>query len=106
MAKKKNCRMTDEERAIHDRAVSLRKMTDQQLCETMDRQHSTGIDEGMRLAKEENAKRRTDREVVERFITYLEGKVGSGNGIGGGTTYRLHKEIDNAIADGVLGGAG
>lgn len=23
---KKNCRMTDDERAIHDRAVSLRKM--------------------------------------------------------------------------------
>ena len=43
MAKKKNCRMTDEERAVHDRAVSLRKMTDQQLCETMDRQHSKGI---------------------------------------------------------------
>ena len=26
---KRNCRMTEAERAIHDRAVSLRKMTDQ-----------------------------------------------------------------------------
>lgn len=104
MAKKKNCRMTDEERAIHDRAVSLRKMTDSQLCETMDRQYSNGIDEGMRLAKAEKAEK-GDREVVERFIAYLETKVGSGNGIGGGTTYRLHKEIEHAIAEGVLGGA-
>lgn len=102
---KKNCRMTDAERAIHDRAVSLRKMTDQQLCDTMDRQHSSGIDEGIRMAKEESAKKKNDREVVERFIGYLEGKIGSGNGIGGGTTYRLYKEVENAIADGILGGA-
>lgn len=102
---KKNCRMTDAERAIHDRAVSLRKMTDQKLCDTMDRQHSLGIDEGIRMAKEQNAQRKNDREVVERFIGYLEGKVGSGNGIGGGTTYRLHKEVERAIADGILGGA-
>ncbi len=102
---KKRYRMTDEERAIHDRAVSLRKMTDQKLCETMDRQHSSGIDEGIRLAKEENAKRRTDREVVERFISYLEGKIGTGNGIGGGTTYRLYKEVENAVTDGIIGGA-
>jgi hypothetical protein len=71
----------------------------------MDRQHSTGIDEGIRLAAENNAKQKTDREVVERFIGYLEGKVGTGNGIGGGTTYRLYKELDAAVADGVLGGA-
>lgn len=102
---KKNCRMTDDERAIHDRAVSLRKMTDRQLCDTMDRRHSTGIDEGIRLAAENNAKQKTDREVVERFIGYLESKVGTGNGIGGGTTYRLYKELDAAVADGILGGA-
>ena len=42
---------------------------------------------------------------MERFIGYLESKVGTGNGIGGGTTYRLYKELDAAVADGVLGGA-
>lgn len=101
---KKNCRMTDAERAVHDRAVSLRKMTDQQLCDVMDRQHSLGIDEGIRLAAEDKAKK-NDREVVERFIAYLEGKVGSGNGIGGGAIYRLRKEIENACTEGILGGA-
>lgn len=31
MSKKRNCRRTPEEQAIHDKAVRLRKMTDQQL---------------------------------------------------------------------------
>lgn len=101
---KKNCRMTDNERAIHDRAVSLRKMTDQQLCEAMDRQHSSGIDEGIRIAAENNDRRKNDREVVERFIGYLESKVGTGNGIGGGTVYRLYKELNNAIDEKAIGG--
>ena len=102
---KRNCRMTEAERAIHDRAVSLRKMTDQQLCDTVDRQHSLGIDEGIRIAGE-NAKKSTDEKaVVERFIDYLEGKVGSGNGLGGGSIYRLKKELTHACADGIIGGA-
>jgi hypothetical protein len=101
---KKNCRMTDEERAVHDRAVSLRKMTDQQLCEFMDRQHSLGVDEGIRLAKEDNAQHKGEADTVERFINYLAGKVGSGNGIGGGAILRLRKEAQNAITDGVIGG--
>ena len=34
--RKKNCRRTDEERAVHDRATRLRKMTDAQLCDFID----------------------------------------------------------------------
>ena len=34
--KKKNCRMTDLERAQHARAVQFRKMTDAQICEYLD----------------------------------------------------------------------
>lgn len=102
---RKNCRMTKEERAIHDRAVSIRKMTDKQICDFVDRQHSIGMDEGLRLAKEQNKVNRGEATLVEKFITYLEEKKGSGNGIGGGTIYRLRKEVDNAVADGILGGA-
>ena len=46
-----------------------------------------------------------EKAVVERFIDYLEGKVGSGNGLGGGSIYRLKKELTNACADGIIGGA-
>ena len=101
---RKNWKMTEAERAMHDRAVSLRKMTDKQLCETMDRQHSTGIDEGLAMAKEELKKaKRDDTAVVKSFIDYLESKVGCGNGIGNGTIIRLHKELSNAVRDSVLG---
>lgn len=101
---RKNWKMTEAERAMHDRAVSLRKMTDKQLCETMDRQHSTGIDEGLAMAKEELKKAtRDDTAVVKSFIDYLESKVGCGNGIGNGTIIRLNKEVENAVKDGVLG---
>lgn len=107
---KKNCRMTYNERAVHDRAVSLRKMTDQQLCDAMDRKYNDGLDEGVEIGIREgirrrSAKQKSDREVVELFISFLEDRVGSGNGIGGGTVYRLHKELDAAVTDGILGGA-
>ena len=93
MAKKMNCRMTAEERAVHDRAVSLRKMTDQQLCDTMDRQYSLGVDEGVKLSVKSTPRKTDEREAIERFIDYLETKVGSGNRIGGGTIYSLRKEL-------------
>ena len=100
----KNSKMSEHERAVHNRAVSLRKMTDQQLCDTMDRQHSAGIDEGLAMAKDELKKaKRDDTAVVKSFIEYLDGKVGCGNGIGNGTIIRLKKEVENAVKDGVLG---
>ena len=49
--KKRSCRMTANEKAIHERAVKLRKMTDEQLCNYVDNGNSEdkpatiGIDE-------------------------------------------------------------
>lgn len=101
---KKNCRMTDAERAVHDRAVSLRKMTDQALCDYMDSQRKEGIDAGIALERASYAPCAAldEREVASRFVEYLAGKVGSGNGIGGGTILRLQREIDRAVGDGIL----
>ena len=105
---KRNCRRTDEERAVHDRAVSLRKMNDQALCDFMDAQHKNGIDLGIQLAKgaaqEEAAAKPDAKAILERFIDYLQEKVGSGNGIGGGTVMKLRKEVEQAVADSVFGG--
>lgn len=105
---RKNCRMTVEERAEHDLAVSLRKMTDKQLCDYMSSQFERGRELGVALARQEqemSAKRAAfDSDAVKHFIAYLEGRVGSGNGIGGGTVYRLRKELENAVADGAFGG--
>lgn len=40
MAKKRNCRRTDEENRIHEKAVKLRKMTDEQLVRYVETQAS------------------------------------------------------------------
>ena len=104
---KKNFRMNNAERAIHDRAVSLRKMTDQALCDYMDRQRKEGMDAGLALANQpgrESFVPDSERAAVDRFIDYLDGKRGSGNGIGGGTIYRLRNEADRAERDGILAG--
>ena len=36
MAKKKSCKRTVEENIIHDRAVKIRKMTDEQIVQYME----------------------------------------------------------------------
>lgn len=36
--KKRSWRMTDTEKEMHDRAVKIRKMTDEQLCKYIDEQ--------------------------------------------------------------------
>ncbi len=92
---KKNFLKSPAERAVHDRAVSLRKMTDEQLCATMDRQYSLGVDEGIRMAQETAQKQESERETISHFIDYLETRVGSGNRIGGGAIYALRREVEH-----------
>ena len=41
MAKTRRCRWTDEEKEIHDRAVKIRKMTDRQIVELIDKPCTT-----------------------------------------------------------------
>lgn len=83
--KKKNCRMTETERRIHDRAVRIRKMTDEQLCEYLNS-----------LA---NYKSEQNNSSVDDFICSLQEKAGTGNGIGKATVGKI-KEF--AIAEGFI----
>ena len=41
--KKRNCRMTGEEKNVHERAVKLRKMTDDKLVEHIDHIRGVGV---------------------------------------------------------------
>lgn len=56
MAKKRNCRRTNEEAAIHKRAVELRKMTDEQLVRyvegTVEKARSEGFERGKKACKD------------------------------------------------------
>lgn len=50
MGKKRKCRMTEEERTIHDKAVKIRKMTDRQIIEYIDDIYKTGYRAGMKTS--------------------------------------------------------
>ena len=77
--KKKSCRMTEDERQKHERAVKLRKMTDEQLCDYIDK-----IIESSKTEKEKNT-----RPSVPDFIRHLANKTGTGNGIGQSTVNKI-----------------
>lgn len=102
---KRSCRMTEEEKAIRNRAVSIREMTDVQICEFIDRTYGKGMEEGARLAQSQ-AKAKPEDAIanVRKFIDYLTEKTGSGNRIGKGTILQLNRELENAIKSGLFSG--
>lgn len=108
MAKKRNCRMTDEEKKMHERAVKLRRMTDAQLCEFVDRTYGRGMEEGAKLTEaqtEKTKEKAVDGAVfVKDFIEYLTGRIGTGNRIGNGTILQLNRELDAAKKAGMFNG--
>lgn len=58
MSKKRACRRSNEEIVIHERAVKLRKMTDEQLCKYLDSaiamSEEKGYKKGFETCKKEN----------------------------------------------------
>ena len=70
--KKKNCRMTDLERAQHARAVQFRKMTDAQICEYLD-----SLLEREREARSA-APAPSKEEIVNEFLDTLSIRTTSG----------------------------
>ena len=73
--KKKNCRMTESESLMHDRAVMVRKKTDEQLCAYLDE-----------LAYRDSG--HTESTVAD-FIRLMMEKAGTGNGIGKATAEKV-----------------
>ncbi|TCX51965.1 MULTISPECIES: hypothetical protein [unclassified Dehalobacter] len=71
---RRNCRKNDQERMMHERAVRIRKMTDEQLCRYID-----SLSAGSAGSKNR----------VSEFIQDLDIKSGTGNGIGKSTVYKL-----------------
>ena len=101
--KKRACRMTEEEKAMHDRTVKLKKMTDTQICDFIDHTYGKGMEEGAKLAQvREPEAPESGADYVKKFIDYLTEKIGSGNRIGRGTILQLNRELDNAINRGLF----
>lgn len=90
MGKKRKCRYTVEEQAIHEEAVRLRKMTDKQLVEEFHRAADTEI--GVRTSTEpqaapDEADPKKNTPDIEKLLSALsEGKC---KGIKGATAYKI-----------------
>lgn len=100
--KKRNCRMTEEEKNMHIRAVKIRKMTDAQICRLIDSTYGKGMDEGAKLAEIQQTAPVISENAARKFIGFLEARQGSGNRIGKGTIIYLTRELENAIAAGIF----
>ncbi len=83
MSKKRKCRMTPEEIAVHEEAVRLRRMSDRQLVEAFNR--STGAQTAATPANDPQEDNNTSP--VETLLQGLsDGKC---SGIGGATAYKV-----------------
>lgn len=56
MAKKRNCRRTTDENIIHEKAVKMRKMTDEQLVYYVENRVEKARSEGFNQGKRKNSK--------------------------------------------------
>ena len=68
---KRNCRRTEEERATHEKAISLRKMPDDRLVAELGERYNAGYKAGYETAMKYSGDNK-------QFITRLEGIKGIG----------------------------
>lgn len=76
MAKKRNCRRTTDENIIHEKAVKMRRMTDEQLVNYVENRVEKARSEGFNQGKG-NAK-----AISKVNITEIVDEIGSVKGIG------------------------
>lgn len=82
---RKNCKRTPAERAIHEEAVRLRRMTDKQLVEQFHRASDLGMDAGAPSLEQIGTE--TGNHSVQQLLTALsEGKC---KGIKSGIAYKV-----------------
>lgn len=90
MSRKKNCRCTPAEQALHKEAVRLRNMTDKQLVEEFHRAAEPEMVASVPSVAQDGAKADTpigNTSAVQALLTALsEGKC---KGIGGATAYKV-----------------
>ena len=79
MSKKRSCRRTEDENKIHEKAVKMRKMTDEQLVHYVEDRVAKAHSEGYNEAKGRAPKANVDEIVSEignvKGTTILEGKL-------------------------------
>ena len=81
--KKRNCRKTNLERDQHERAVKVRKMTDEKLCEYLDQ-----LAEQSEQQEEQKPEVPAD-QVIRGFLLSLKDKTESGLSVSAPTIRKL-----------------
>lgn len=83
--KKRSCRRTEEEKSIHEQAVRIRKMTDDQLVSHLAQEKKTNYDNGYRDGLLKG--REGSKDVLKTFLDDIVNL----NGIGAVTAQKLQK---------------
>lgn len=96
MAKKRSCRRTNDENAIHEKAVKMRKMTDEQLVHYVEDRVEKARSEGFNKGRVQTPKCKTFS------LTEIINDIGGVKGIGAGklqdirTILEKHMEVDTS----------
>lgn len=97
MAKKRNCRRTTDENAIHDKAVKMRKMTDEQLVHYVEDRVEKARSEGFNAGKGHAPKQKS----VD--IAGIVREIGSVRGIGTSKLADIRTILERHLEVGVGG---
>lgn len=90
MTKKRSCRRSVDEDIIHDKAVKMRKMTDEQLVHYVEDRVEKARSEGFNQGKKQNVPR---GKGVKEFLGFL--KLNKIAGIGAVTISKLVKVAED-----------
>ncbi|MDE6905534.1 MAG: hypothetical protein K2P76_11505 [Lachnospiraceae bacterium] len=91
MGKKRSCRRTMDESVIHDKAVKMRKMTDEQLVHYVEDRVKKARSEGFNQGKEVKA------ETLQLTITDFAEEIGRIKGIGMVTMGKIRELTDKRL---------
>ncbi len=91
MGKKRSCRRTMDESVIHDKAVKMRKMTDEQLVHYVEDRVKKARSEGFNQGKEVKA------ETLQFTITDFAEEIGTIKGIGMVTMGKIRELTDKRL---------
>ena len=80
MGKTRSCRRTEDQNRIHDKAVKMRKMTDEQLVHYVEDRVEKARSEGYNQAKKEVPdKKSDDTYIIRKFIEQISSLSGIGH---------------------------
>jgi len=91
MPKKRNCRRNEQEKQVHEQAVALRKLTDQQLIDRIEQKYTAGYEAGKREAKPIDE---TPRHLTEQLLLALSLDV---KGIGPALIAKMRPVIQGIV---------